>query len=384
MRPVVRLHELAFNVFHLSSMPRSYPQAKARVGLREVASFANVCVMTVSLALRDNPRISLATRERIKRVAAELGYHPDPELSRLMNHLRGSRTARGRVGVAVVDFYPTANYVENVYNAKIRLGAERRAGELGFSVTTMHAADYGSNLANLVKVIRTRGIEGAMLLPSIVPMELDTSVTWDGVSVVTTSKSILAPRFHCIVPNQFGNTMRVFDTLKASDCRRICAVFDELFDERTGHNFTAAVSWNQQDDLTLIVPQGMESSDRAALVTDWIARHRPDVVFAQSDAVVAAIPRLRKLNPRWKLRLVGLGAHNSAGFPYLDERADLIGAGAIDLLGGMMYYHETGIPACARTTLIEGQLVRARRPGGAGGSAAKGLAWTERRGPGLR
>lgn len=78
-------------------MPRSFSQAKVRVSLREVAAAAKVCVMTVSLALRDNPRISEATRARIKRLAAELGYHPDPELSRLMNHLRASRTARGNI-----------------------------------------------------------------------------------------------------------------------------------------------------------------------------------------------------------------------------------------------------------------------------------------------
>src|SRR5215211_5116499 len=119
-------------------MTRSFPQAKVRVGLREVAAVAKVCVMTVSLAPRDNPRISTGTRDRIKRLAAELGYHPDPELSRLMNHLRASRTARGKIGIAVIDFHPTAGFVENVYNAKIRLGATRRAEELGFSITPMH------------------------------------------------------------------------------------------------------------------------------------------------------------------------------------------------------------------------------------------------------
>lgn len=334
--------------------------AKTRIGLRDVAAAANVCVMTVSLALRGNPRISAATRERIKRLADELGYHPDPELSRLMNHLRVARTMRGRVGIAIVDFYPRADFPENAYNSKVRLAATARAEELGLSVTAMHLADYGGSLAKLVKVIRARGIEGALLLPLLVPMELDTRVAWDGISVVTTSKSILAPRFHCIVPNQFGNMMRVFDTMRAAGCRRVCAVFDELFDERTGHNFTAAVSWNKQDDLTLIVPQALGTTERAALVADWVGRHRPDVVFAQSDAVQAAISLLRKLKPRWELQLIGLGAHNSAGFSYVDECAELVGAGAVNMLGGMMYYHETGIPSSPRTTLIEGKLVLRR------------------------
>src|SRR5688572_882188 len=342
-------------------MPRSFPQAKVRVGLREVAAAAKVCVMTVSLALRDNPRISALTRERIKRLASELGYHPDPELSRLMNHLRASRTARGRIGVALIDFYPTPDFVENVYNAKIRSGAERRAQELGFSITSMHAADYKLSLPNLLKVIRARGLEGALILPSVVPLELDTSVNWNGISVVATSKSILAPRFHCVVPNQFGSAMRLLETLQGQGHQRICAVFDELFDERTGHNFTAAVNWRPAGRATLIVPQAASPSDRAELVAGWLAEQRPDAVFAQSDAVIAAIPRLRSVKPRMDFQVISLGAHNSAGFSYLDERADLVGSGAIDLLGGMMYYHETGIPVHPRTTLIDGKLVLSRK-----------------------
>lgn len=347
-------------------MPRSSSQPNVRVGLRDVAAAAKVCVMTVSLALRDNPRISQSTRDRIKRLATELGYRPDPELSRLMNHLRVSRTTRGKVGVAVVDFYPTAGFVENAYNTKVRFGAERRAAELGFSITSMHAVDYHHNLALVLKVIRARGLEGALLMPSVVPLELDLSVNWNGISVVSTSRSLLAPRFHCIVPNHFGNTMRLLETLEANGHRRICAVFDEFFDERTAHNFTAAVNWKPRERATFFVPQSANASDRAELVAGWLAQQRPDAVFAQSNAVIAALPRLRRMRPPVHFHIISLGAHHSDGFSYLDERADLIGAGAIDLLGGMMYYHESGIPSHPRTTLIDGKLVLTRKTVGRG------------------
>jgi hypothetical protein len=105
------------------------------------------------------------------------------------------------------------------------------------------------------------------------------------------------------------------------------------------------------------VPQDASVADRAELVAGWLTEQRPDAVFAQSNAVAAALPRLRKVRPRLGFQLVSLGAHNSEGFPYLDECADLVGSGAIDLLGGMMYYHETGIPAHPRTTLIDGKLI---------------------------
>jgi LacI family transcriptional regulator len=344
-------------------MPRSFSQAKARVGLRDVAAAAKVCVMTVSLALRDNPRISTSTRDRVKRLALELGYHPDPELSRLMNHLRASRTARGKIGVALIDFYPTARFAENAYNTKVRIGANRRAEELGFSITTMHGADYNQSLPNLLKVIRTRGLEGAVLLPTAVPTELDTSANWNGISVIATSKSILAPRFHCVLPNQFGNTMRLLETLErgAAGNRRIGAVFDEMFDERTAHNFTAAVNWKPANRVTLTVPQNVTATERADLVAQWLIAQRPDAVFAQCDAVMAALPRLRGVRPALDLQVISLGEHNSAGFSYLDECAELVGSGAIDLLAGMMYYHESGIPVNPRTTLIDGKLVFTRK-----------------------
>lgn len=50
---------------------------RRRPTLREVAAAAGVSTATVSRALRDDPQISLRTREAVKRVAAELQYVPN-------------------------------------------------------------------------------------------------------------------------------------------------------------------------------------------------------------------------------------------------------------------------------------------------------------------
>ncbi|MEO6003373.1 MAG: BsuBI/PstI family type II restriction endonuclease [Opitutus sp.] len=104
-------------------MKRSSPSVPRRVGLREIASAAGVCLMTVSLSLRGSSKISVDTRNRIQRLAINMGYRPDPEISRLMRHLRSSQTSQGRVGQALVDFYPGSWFTENSYNARIRKGA---------------------------------------------------------------------------------------------------------------------------------------------------------------------------------------------------------------------------------------------------------------------
>lgn len=49
---------------------------KSKVTIREVAAAAETTIGTVSLALRGSSRISHTTRERVQRVADELGYQP--------------------------------------------------------------------------------------------------------------------------------------------------------------------------------------------------------------------------------------------------------------------------------------------------------------------
>ncbi|TPW73465.1 LacI family DNA-binding transcriptional regulator [Schumannella sp. 10F1B-5-1] len=59
-----------------------------RVGIHDVATAAGVSVTTVSHALNDRGQVSAATRERVKLIAAELGYAPN----RIASALRGRRS----------------------------------------------------------------------------------------------------------------------------------------------------------------------------------------------------------------------------------------------------------------------------------------------------
>src|SRR5215211_7651893 len=51
---------------------------KKKVTIRDVAAKLGLSAMTVSLALRDHPRISLETKQRIRAAMDKLGYRPNP------------------------------------------------------------------------------------------------------------------------------------------------------------------------------------------------------------------------------------------------------------------------------------------------------------------
>ena len=59
---------------------------------RRIAAEAGLSPSTVSLALRNSPKIPAATKQRIRKIAQRLGYRPDGKLTELMSHLRLTRT----------------------------------------------------------------------------------------------------------------------------------------------------------------------------------------------------------------------------------------------------------------------------------------------------
>ncbi|HVU15440.1 MAG TPA: LacI family DNA-binding transcriptional regulator [Candidatus Didemnitutus sp.] len=340
-------------------MARGIPSVRNRIGLRDIAAAAGVSVMAVSLALRDNPKISQATRERIHRLADKLGYHPDPEITRLMRLLRSSRTREGRTSMAIVDLYRSRDDPEDGYIAQIRQGAATRAKQLGLGVTMIRGADYKNNFKQILNVIRARGLEGVILLPPLTPLSFESAVDWRNVSVVATTNSILAPRFHSVVPHQFANMMRLIELTKQRRHKVIVSIFDETFDDRTAHHFTAALNWHDQGERILKVPAELSPAGKLARIDQWIARHRPDVIFIQSAAGEDwAMARKRALR---KIEVIRLGMSKAGDMPYLDERPDHVGSAATDLLAGMMYYHETGVPAHPRTTMIDCEFRFGRR-----------------------
>jgi DNA-binding LacI/PurR family transcriptional regulator len=322
----------------------------------------------VSLSLRNSPKISRATRERVQKVARELGYRPDPEISRLMQHLRTSRTSRGTTGLAIVDFYPSLDFSELSYHRRLRDGIIRRSAELGFGVDQLKAAEYRFNLRHLLNVVRNRGVEGVVLFPSVVaPLVLDPAVDWDGLSVVAVTNSILSPRFHSVAPHQFSNMMRMIESMQAHGFRKIGAILDESFDERTTHHFTAAMEWHQHGPRILLLRASQTPEERLLLATRWIEKHTPDLIFAQSPDLAHAAREKSSHQPT----INALGTPNDSRSSCLDEHPEEVGTAAVDLLAGMMYYHETGIPAHPRTTMIYGELrldsVAAPTARGAGG-----------------
>lgn len=90
-----------------------------RIGIVDVAAAAGVSVTTVSHALNNRGQVNSDTRERVQRVAAELGYAPN----RIATALRNRRS--GIIGFVSDEIATTP------YSGRVVLGAQDAAAERG-------------------------------------------------------------------------------------------------------------------------------------------------------------------------------------------------------------------------------------------------------------
>jgi hypothetical protein len=133
-----------------------------RPSLRSLAALAGVTSMTVSLALRDHPSISSATRTRLKKLAAKHGYRPDPTVAKLMHHLRTRRTERTLLSLCGLRLRPPVISAQGYdYGQQVCTGARGRAETLGFRFEEIFIDEPGQSLRRLQKVLTSRGGRGS-------------------------------------------------------------------------------------------------------------------------------------------------------------------------------------------------------------------------------
>jgi DNA-binding LacI/PurR family transcriptional regulator len=325
---------------------------------RSLAKEAGVTSMTVSLALRNNPKISVATRKRIQRLALKRGYRPDPTVSRLMHHLRIRRSHRLQAMICgLTDHTPPRR---NNWVGRIAEGARARAAELGFGFDLLNLSDYAGSPDRLERVLLSRGVEGLLLLPLRTPKVCDEVLAWNQFSVVSTSYSVISPEFCRVVSDQFNNMMLLCRELTARGYRRIGLDITYEMEQRVRHNFTAALAWHNAYGGTEIVQPLVtppDNIDDRSLLIKWLEEERPDVIVTpEIDRLKETVLEIyRGKPPPFAYALVDVAFNRRDGG--IDERGDWIGRTAADLISGMIMRGEKGVPEVTRNMLIQGAFV---------------------------
>ncbi len=187
---------------------------------KEIAEKAGVSRSTVTRALRDDPQISKAERERIRRVAGEMGYRPNPMINALMEQLRTGREARFQSILAWVEIGVGR---EEWKPGELFVGAQARAGQLGYGLEVFFP-EVGRPEAFL-RMLRARGIRGLLIEQPGLGSALD---AWDfsDFCAVTVGVRLGNPALHFVMHDWFAGIWSLLHRLWAEGVRRPALALD--------------------------------------------------------------------------------------------------------------------------------------------------------------
>ena len=282
-----------------------------RATQRTIAREAGVSAVTVSLALRNHASIPKKTRQRIQKIAKAQGYQSDPNITKLMHHLRMRRSKNLSSNLVA---FRERSQAKHHYQLGVLAGVRERAARLGYSLEVIDLEEPPLSPERLGKILRSRGVEGLVLLP-MEPTDLTDRVDWARFSVVATSHSVLKPRFNTVVPNQFSNMLKLCEQLTAAGESRIGMVTTQEHDLKVNHRFIAAYFWHTiMRGGAVIPPLLVENYPQLdPQLSTWIEAHHPDVIVTFENDIEIGLPEKVRRKIKWVRTRLPSGAYGQTG-----------------------------------------------------------------------
>lgn len=319
--------------------------------MASVAAKAGVSAMTVSRSFRNDPSIPEATRQRVRRLAAQLGYRPDPGVSQLMARLRQSRLAASEP-IAWLTTHPTASgWRKNPASAEYHHGAEAQAAELGYKLEEFWLCAPGMSDRRMSDILRSRGIRGVLVAP-LYEAGRRIDLDWAHFASATCGGfSLLQPALHRAITHHLNAIRFACAALRDLGYRRIGLAINEDLDRRSSGMWLASILREQLADAEENrVPPLVASEWSADNLLDWMRRHRPDVVISFYTALEWMRAGGVRVPKDCGFALLNLEAPGVAG---IDEHRADVGAAAVNLVVEQLQAHRLGLPARPKVVMTE-------------------------------
>ncbi|MBC8008833.1 MAG: LacI family DNA-binding transcriptional regulator [Burkholderiales bacterium] len=356
--------------------------------LSDIARKAKVSVSTVSLALRNRPQITAATRERVLAAAKALGYQANPLISAYQANVRSGRQQRYRGTIAWIDdTRPGDTQNQSSAYREMQRGAKEQAAAQGFALDVLSVPDIDpnndeGNRARMERVMVARGIVGAIFPPLWWARML--TYDWSSVAVAAyggnagfvekynqTGFSHL--RYTHVLTDVYHDTRLALAHLRELGYRRIALITSCFQEIGASYRYTAArhafsseytdmpliKSWVSDDSITLKPSSGFRS---------WLRTARPDAVVSTlgcardwlSACGVEAPRDIGLAHP-----FLGVGEEGWSG---VRENYVLVGRTLLDASVAQVLRGERGMPAYPKSLVLignweAGSTTRPVRPG---------------------
>lgn len=333
--------------------------SEERVSLRHIAEACGVSRNTVSLSLRNHPSISAKTKERVQEMALQMGYVPDPEMSKLMVHLGKRRKPAGILGeLAYVSTINSENggptHIHYFNPAKAFLEAN------GYRLTPFLLHPAGHSAEELNRIFESRGICGAIIAP-LGPDESEVKLDWSRLSGVAIGRRLTEPRLPHVDMDFYHAAFTCVERMSELGYAKIGAIIPGHYDLSVRYSATSgyagAIFRLLGADPVVLDCNALNVPLSADLVRDWVNEHQIDAIVGYDFD----FPEIRKISvsePRMPGELgfaaVFFSEEGKSEMSGVFPDSTGVGEAAAAQLLGALRRTAYGAPQHRRVTLVEG------------------------------
>ena len=337
--------------------------------MQVIADQAGVSKMSVSRALGNKPGVSDELRQKILKIARDLGYRPNPLITAFMASLRSQRARPSIQTGTVLAFLERADRIEDVKSEHFR-GASEAAEEQGYKLERFIVGVAGLSPARLNAVLLARNVQGVVIAP-LPEGHGQFAHDWSQFCTVVIEYTFITPNFDRVVHDSYGSMRLILDQCRSRGFRRIGLVFSKNASERT-EGLNEAAYWMEQKTIGCFAPipsLRLESWDDVT-VSRWFERYQPEVIVTSVVFVTFLKRFLEKNNKRVPddISIINVNTWDSE-VSGIEQNNDHIGATAVRLLIDKLNRNDRGIPEHPITSVVPGLWVQGVTLGMAGKSA---------------
>ncbi len=311
-------------------------------------AYGGISASTVSLALRDSPKIPEVTRNQIKKIAAELGYSPNRNLSRVMSEIR----RRGNT-----HFIDTLAYIvpkSAPFEQRIYAGVRRRAETMGYRLNRFEIDDQAPDVETLERSLRARGIKGLILSP-FGHAEAKLQLDWRHFAGVAIGYTLFDPILTRVARDLVHSVNHTFSLLVDRGYQRIGFAMQRSHEARLDYSNLAAFllhEWRTPKHLR-IPPLIVEDMNRENF-SHWFNQHQPDIVVTMQHGIADWLREMGKQIPEdlgfFVLNSYAPESQTSGIYPAYED----LGACAVEQVSSLLERGEFGPSQSAKTLLVNG------------------------------
>jgi len=346
--------------------------SETRVTLARIAEKAGVHVTTVSLALRNHPRLPKETRQRIQALAKAMGYAPDPMLRALVSYRGNMMVHRNKATLAYVTNWATRwGWKQVTAHPDFYAGALAKAKELGYELEHFWLREEGMTQGRLSQILYSRGITGLIIASHGREMGDALRLDWEHLSAVKIDYFPHEPVLHNVTNNQCDIVRLAMQKVMALGYRRIGFVMHRGWDHAVDHLWMAGFLVEQQALPTreripahlFPEPEPIErwfNESKSDVVVDsgpfrqWFEKYEPEVVISKGSFVRREFAAMGVRIPG-DVAFVNVFLEDFSGAVagVRQNHAD-VGAQAVEILSGQLQHNKFGVPEIPKTTYVEG------------------------------